>query len=92
MKVLMEKELITSLERTKITINKNSSYIFNLFLLLAKLKSKIVLNQLFQITDYSKDFLEKIFGEFIIYFEFVCFKVIEGNEKLFYEKILENEN
>ena len=91
-KQLMEKELEALLGRTEATIKKNSSYLFNLIMLLNEFKSRVVYKKIPEISNYSQSFLEKVFGDFIVYLEPIFLEGVLKNEKIYYEKSIQNQN
>ncbi|MGL6025000.1 MAG: hypothetical protein ACRC0F_10335, partial [Cetobacterium sp.] len=84
---ILEKELKVLLSRKERTIKKRAAYLFNLFMVLAQFKNKNLIYNIVLLSNYSNKFLENIFGEFLEYFDSICFEVIDKKEQFYYENI-----
>ncbi|MGL6130353.1 MAG: IS1096 element passenger TnpR family protein [Fusobacteriaceae bacterium] len=90
-KKLLEKELDSLLLESKDIKIEKASYLFNLFILLAEMKSENLAEKFLEIISYSDEDLHSIFGEFTPYLKFCVNKTMIGNEKLYYKAVMENE-
>ncbi|MGL5377775.1 MAG: hypothetical protein ACRDAT_05760, partial [Cetobacterium sp.] len=84
---VLEKELEGLLSRKERTIKKHAVYLFNLIVILARLKNKKLIYNIILLSNYANKFLEKVFGEHLKDFDSICFEMISGNERIYYENI-----
>ncbi|MGL5904439.1 MAG: hypothetical protein ACRCZO_17275 [Cetobacterium sp.] len=84
---ILEKELEILLSRKERTIKKHAVYLFNLIIILARLKNKKLIYNIILLSNYPNKFLEKVFGEHLKDFDSICFEMISGNERIYYENI-----
>ncbi|MGL5356834.1 MAG: hypothetical protein ACRDAQ_09915, partial [Cetobacterium sp.] len=84
---ILEKELEILLSRKERTIKKHAVYLFNLIIILARLKNKKLIYNIILLSNYPNKFLEKVFGEHLKDFDSICFEMISGNEGIYYENI-----
>ncbi|MGL4789373.1 MAG: IS1096 element passenger TnpR family protein [Cetobacterium sp.] len=91
LKELLEKDLDSLLLESKDIKVEKAAYLFNLFILLAEMKSENLAEKFLEIVSYSDEDLHSMFGEFTPYLKFCVNKTMVGNEKLYYEAVMQNE-
>ncbi|MGL4970556.1 IS1096 element passenger TnpR family protein [Cetobacterium sp.] len=90
-KELLENDLDSLLLESKDVRVEKAAYLFNLFILLADMKSENLAEKFLEIISYSDEDLYSMFGEFTPYLKFCVNKTMVGNEKLYYEAVMQNE-